>query len=242
MALALGVPLGAIVYWLLQRRRSHAARPPRSARAAWHTALYSAAAGLLATAAALPVALLSVRHPGRPAMVLERSTYLVLAMPGLVIALGLTYFSERYAAGFLYQSAAAADRRLRVMFFPLALVAVRASVARAPVGSRRSAAPSGAARCAVLWRVTLPARRPGPGGRLLPRVPRGGDRADRDPGADPDRRPDPRHPVLGLPDQPLLRRRRPPTPRVMVAGGRRPELRPRPLVRPAARRARRWRA
>ena len=62
-------------------------------------------AAALATVAALPVALLAVRHPGRVRHLLERSTYLVLAMPGVVIAFALSYFTERYASGLLYQSA-----------------------------------------------------------------------------------------------------------------------------------------
>ena len=62
--LALGVPLGAIVYWLFGTGGS--TLPSASLGSAlWHTALYSAAAGLLATAAAVPVALLSLRYPGR---------------------------------------------------------------------------------------------------------------------------------------------------------------------------------
>ena len=48
----------------------------------------------LATAAALPIALLSVRFPRREVRLLERSNMLILAVPGLVIALAFTYFTE----------------------------------------------------------------------------------------------------------------------------------------------------
>ena len=68
------------------------------------------------------MALLAVRHRGRATSVLERSTYLVLAMPGLVIALALSYFAERYADGFLYQSPPLLIVAYAIMFFPLALV------------------------------------------------------------------------------------------------------------------------
>ena len=160
VVLALGVPLGAIVYWMLHGGRS--TLPSASiASAAWHTALYAGAAGLLATVLALPVALLSVRHPSRLAGMLERSTYVVLAIPGLVIALSLTYFSERYAAGFLYQSAVLLIIAYAVMFFPLALVAVRTSVLQSPVGLEEMARSLGSTRLAVLWRVTVPLIGPG---------------------------------------------------------------------------------
>jgi len=160
VALALGVPLGAIVYWLVQGGRS--TLPAASiGSAVWHTALYGGAAGVLATGLALPVALLSVRHPSRLAGMLERSTYVVLAIPGLVVALSLTYFSERYAAGFLYQSTVLLIVAYAVMFFPLALVAVRTSVLQSPTGLEEMARSLGSTRLAVLWRVTVPLIGPG---------------------------------------------------------------------------------
>ena len=64
--------------------------------AAWHTAAYGVCAGALDTLLALPLAVLAIRHSGAVRHFLERSTYLVLAMPGVVIALALTYFTEQY--------------------------------------------------------------------------------------------------------------------------------------------------
>jgi iron(III) transport system permease protein len=158
--LALGVPVGASIYWIVD------GRPPALTGvslldAAGHTALYGAAAAALATLMALPVALLAVRHAGRVRQFLERSTYLVLAMPGVVIALALSYFSERYAAGFGYQTAPLLVLAYAIMFFPLALVGVKASLARAPVSLDEVARSLGQRRLAVLGRVTL--RLAGPG-------------------------------------------------------------------------------
>jgi iron(III) transport system permease protein len=160
VGLALGVPVGASVYWMLEA--GHAFLTGVSlADAAWHTALYSGAAAALATIMALPVALLAVRHRGRPYQLLERSTYLVLAMPGLVIALALSYFTERYASGLFYQSAPLLVLAYAIVFFPLALVGVRASVAQAPASLEEVARSLGQGRRAVLWRVTLPLVAPG---------------------------------------------------------------------------------
>ncbi len=160
VALALGVPLGAIGYWLFQP--AAATLPSASlGSAAWHTALYGGSAALVATVAALPVALLSVRWPARSTMAIERSTYLVLAMPGLVIALALTYFSSTLANGFLYQTPYLLIGAYTIMFFPLALVAVRASVARAPVSYEELGRSLGRRRLQVLWSVTLPLIAPG---------------------------------------------------------------------------------
>jgi iron(III) transport system permease protein len=160
IGLAIGVPVGSAVYWMVQGRRP-AITGVSLVSATLHTSMYAAGAGLVATIAALPLALLSVRHPGRVGSLLERSTLLVLAMPGLVIALALSYFVERYASGFLYQSAWLLTLAYAILFFPLAVVAVRASVMRAPARLEDVGRSLGRSRSAVLLRVTLPLLAPG---------------------------------------------------------------------------------
>jgi len=161
--LALGVPIGSALYWMAD------GLPPALSGganvslldAAGHTALYGGAAGALATVMAVPVALLAIRHSGRMRHALERSTYLVLGMPGVVIAFALSYFTERYAAGFGYGTSMLLIACYAIMFFPLALVGVKASLARAPVSLDEVARSLGQRRLAVLLRVTL--RLTGPG-------------------------------------------------------------------------------
>src|SRR5262249_48898638 len=115
----------------------------------------------LATLAALPVAMLAVRHAGRIRLLLERSTFLVLGMPGIVIAFALSYFVEIYAHGIGYGTALVLIACYAVMFFPLALVGVKASLARAPVKLDEIARSLGQRKLAVLWRVTLQLAGPG---------------------------------------------------------------------------------
>jgi iron(III) transport system permease protein len=160
VGLALGVPVASCIYWTFQGG-AHALAGAGIASATWHTALYSAGAALVATLMALPVALLATRNPGRGVRVLDRSTYLVLAMPGIVIAFALSYFSERYANSFFYQSAPLLILAYAILFFPLALVGVKASVAHAPVRLEEVARSLGQGRLAVLWRITLPLVAPG---------------------------------------------------------------------------------
>ena len=161
--LALGVPVASTLYWMV------AGLPPALSgganvsllNAAGHTALYGGAAGILATVMAFPVALLAVRHSGRMRHFLERSTYLVLGIPGVVIAFALSYFTERYAAGFGYGTSMLLIACYGIMFFPLALVGVKASLARAPASLDEVARSLGQRRLAVLFRVTM--RLAGPG-------------------------------------------------------------------------------
>ena len=161
--LALGLPVASTLYWMAD------GLPPALSGganvslldAAGHTALYGTAAGILATVLAFPVALLAVRHSGRARRVLERSTYLVLGMPGVVIAFALSYFTEKYAAGFGYGTSLLLVACYAIMFFPLALVGVKASLARAPASLDEVARSLGRRRLTVLFRVTM--RLAGPG-------------------------------------------------------------------------------
>jgi iron(III) transport system permease protein len=163
VVLALGVPVGSALYWMAD------GLPPALSGganvslldAAGHTALYGGGAAALATVMAVPVALLAIRHRGRMRHLLERSTYLVLGLPGVVIAFALSYFTERYAAGFGYGTSALLVACYAIMFFPLALVGVKASLARASVGLDEVARSLGQRRLAVLLRVTM--RLAGPG-------------------------------------------------------------------------------
>ena len=160
VAVSLGVPVGAVIYLMVSGGGS--TLPPASLiGAAGNTFLYSAGAGLLATVAALPIALLSVRHPRREVRLLERSNMLILGVPGLVIALAFTFFTEHYLAGFLYQTPALLVITYAVMFFPLAVVSVRAAVARSPIGLEEVGHSLGVPRHKVFWRVTLPLITPG---------------------------------------------------------------------------------
>ena len=158
--LALGVPVAASLYWIAGGGKATITGVPLLA-AAGYTALYGALAAALATLLALPVALLAVRHAGYARHLLERSTYLVLAIPGVVIALALSYFTQRYLGGFLYQTGPLLILAYAIMFFPLALVGVKASLARAPVSLDEVARSLGQRKLAVLARVTL--RLTGPG-------------------------------------------------------------------------------
>jgi len=156
---ALGVPVGTLVYWLTHDRTT--TLPGSSLwSATWHTGVYSAAAAALATAMAVPVAILAVRCRGRLTTLLERSTYIVQALPGLVIALSLVFFAIHDLVG-LYQSPVLLVVAYAILFFPLALICVRASVAQAPARLEEVGRSLGQTPLAVLTRITLPLVAPG---------------------------------------------------------------------------------
>ena len=87
--------------------------------AAGHTALFSAAAAAISTVLAVPVCTLAIRHRNRVTVLIERLSYLPMALPGLVVALGLVSFSVRYALS-LYQSSLELIVAYAILFLPLA--------------------------------------------------------------------------------------------------------------------------
>jgi iron(III) transport system permease protein len=161
IGVTLGVPLYAIVYWLV--RGSSTTLPPASIWSATATTLgYSLTAAVVATAAAVPVALYAWRRDTRLARGIERAAYLSRALPGIAIALAVVYFGIRYAQPF-YQRPPMLIEGYVVLFFPLALTAVRSSLANVPHGVEEVARSLGAPSPKVLARVTIPLIAPGLG-------------------------------------------------------------------------------
>jgi iron(III) transport system permease protein len=158
-AAGLGMPLGTLAYWMSS---THATTLPGSSvwGALVHSAAYSAGAGLIATLLALPVALLVIRHRSPLSLVIERSTYLVQSLPGLVIALALIYFATHFAHR-LYLTSTLLVAAYTILFFPLALICVKASVAQAPRRLEEVARSLGQRPLGALVKVTLPLVAPG---------------------------------------------------------------------------------
>ena len=157
--LALGVPLGSLVYWML--RGSSTTLPSASILGALaHTAEYSAAAAAISTALAVPVCTLAMRHRNRLTLRIERLAYLPMALPGLVIALGLVAFSVRYAFA-LYQSALELIVAYSILFLPLAVVGVRSAMAQASPRFEEVGRSLGCRPATVWRRITLPLIAPG---------------------------------------------------------------------------------
>ncbi|MDT3444517.1 MULTISPECIES: iron ABC transporter permease [unclassified Pseudofrankia] len=161
VALALGVPLASVVRWLLVGAST--AFPVGDLATATATAAGLGLAGALATVAlASPVAWLAVRHPGRIATLLERSTYTANALPGIVVALTLVTLSLRVLPA-VYQTTTLLIIAYAIMFLPRAMVAARAAIAQAPPVLDDVALALGNSPMRAWRRVTLPLIAPGIG-------------------------------------------------------------------------------
>jgi iron(III) transport system permease protein len=160
VGLGVGVPLVTLVYWLTQPVQTLGLTPVSLLGAAGYTLWYSAVAAVLATVAALPVAFLAVRYPSRLSRVLERLGYLVQGLPGLVIALSLVFFATRLVFR-LYESATLLIIAYAIMFFPMALISLRASLVQLPRRLSDTARSLGCSPLMAFIRVTVPLAAPG---------------------------------------------------------------------------------
>jgi len=152
---ALGFPVAVVLYWMVAGGSSTVPAAVSLGAAVGYTALYSALGALVATVLTLPVSLLATRYPRRWSATLERSTFVVQAIPGVVIALALVYVTVRYM-GFLYQSPELLVAAYALMFFPLGLVAISSSVARASPRLEEMGRSLGKGPLAVRLTVTVP--------------------------------------------------------------------------------------
>ena len=126
VGMALVLPLSVIGYWLI---RGFIAGETFSSlyQQIFNSALASGLAAFSVILPALIVAILSVRYPGKFSKLVERSTYIGFAMPGIVVALSLVMFGARYATP-LYQTMAMLIFAYVVLFLPLATGTIRSSL------------------------------------------------------------------------------------------------------------------
>jgi iron(III) transport system permease protein len=160
VALAIGFPVGTVLYWMAQSQHTTLPAAATLGQATWNSLIYSALGASCAVALALPVALIAFRRSSSIRTVLQRGTYIPLALPGVVVALSLVYFATHHAFG-LYQTSALVIVAYAIMHFPLALVCIRASVAQAPARLADVGQSLGRGPIEVFLRVTLPLLAPG---------------------------------------------------------------------------------
>ena len=164
-AVSLGLPVGILIYWVV---RGVSAGEPLDPlwEAARNSVYISALAALAATAAALPIGLLSVKYPaansgwGILSGLLERLGYVSFALPGIAIALALVFFGANYG-GVIYQTVWLLLLGYVALFLSPALGAVRSTLLQINPRIEEAARSLGRSPVGAFTSVTLPAARPG---------------------------------------------------------------------------------
>ena len=156
---ALVLPMAVLLFWLI--RGLSAGEPLLLLWAATRNSIYvSGLAAIGAAAAAIPVAVLIVRYPSLFSKILERTSFVGYALPGIVVALALVFFGANFARP-IYQTAWLLVFAYIVLFLPAALGAIRSSLLQ--ISPRLEDAARGLRKSPfqVMFRVTVPLMRSG---------------------------------------------------------------------------------
>jgi iron(III) transport system permease protein len=157
--LALGVPFVTLARWLVYGGIG-VWRLDEIGPALGETLIVALVGALMTTVAAIPMAWLSIRAPGRLQRMLEGCNYIIGSLPGVVVALALVTITVRIALP-IYQTIVTLLLAYVMIFLPLALVSLRASIAQAPVELEQTAASLGYSPAQALWFVTMRLAAPG---------------------------------------------------------------------------------
>jgi len=168
--LGVGAPLLAIVDWAADGllRATRGGRPltidsEKVLSASWHTLESSLLAAVVAVLAVLPIAFLVARYRGRLASVSHTAVIATFALPGILIALSLRFWTLRsgIAGDLFFDSKALLIFAYVVRFGSLAMGIVLVAVHSVPERFHGAAATLGASRLRRLATIDLPLMAPG---------------------------------------------------------------------------------
>lgn len=161
LLVALVLPLTVLGVWL-SRARVDGSVLSRTFELTGASVYASGLAAVAASLLALPVAYLAVRRPGRASTVLDRVTYAGFALPGVVIAIALVFFSLRIDSVVpLYQTLAVLVFAYVVHFLPQAVGAARSALQQVDPSLEEAARVLGRTPLRAFVSVTLPLLAPG---------------------------------------------------------------------------------
>ena len=170
LGLALAAPVAVLVYWTVRgvnagtsRPNSLVADPSRLVEPALNTTIASVSAALVAVAVVLPAAFLTARHRGRVGAGAAALVTGGFALPGLVIALALAFWTLRSPGliGALYQTLPLLVGAYALHFGALALAPAQVAAGGVPRRLDDAARTLGRGRLARLATIDLPLMAPG---------------------------------------------------------------------------------
>lgn len=168
LALAIVTPVSFLLWWLVTGPETYVGTWGFDSAYAFNSFYSSALAAIAAAALSLPIAYLSARHPSVLSGIVERSTYIGFAVPGVVIGLSLVFFGSRYTPS-LYQTTPLLVFAYVVLYLPLAVGAARSAILYINPRFREAARSLGRSPLGAFREITLPLMAPGiaAGGALV---------------------------------------------------------------------------
>lgn len=157
-AVSLAFPVWRIVVWVTSFGSEDGVGDVMSAL--WGSVRYSVVAAAITVLVALPIGLLVARYRSRTTLLLDRSTYVTHALPGIVVAISMVFIGVRVFRP-VYLEAPLLVLAYVALFLPLAVGGIRSSAEQIPLGLDDVARSLGSSPMAVVRRVNLPLIAPG---------------------------------------------------------------------------------
>lgn len=159
--LSIGIPIIMLIYWLIVgNSRGHAVDFAEFFSAFSHSLIISGLGAALTVLCALPLVWGAVRYQSRLTLWIDRLPYLLHAVPGLVIALSLVYFTINYANA-LYQTFLVVIVAYFMLYLPMAQTTLRAALEQFSDNIEKVAQSLGRSHFYIFRTLTLPAILPG---------------------------------------------------------------------------------
>lgn len=158
-AVALLVPIGVLFHWLSMGLQSGETFPDIW-REAINSVYASALAGGVTVAVSIPIAIVVVRRPGVLSRIIDRASYVGYALPGVVVAFALIFFTLRVTPG-IYQTIITLVFAYAVLFLPQAISGLRTSLVRVQPGLEETSRSLSRSPWQTFCSVTLPLIGPG---------------------------------------------------------------------------------
>ena len=159
--LSIGVPLTMLIYWMIVGSSLESAVDFSAFFEAFSNSLLVSCLGAgLTVLCALPLVWSAVRYRSRLTLWIDRLPYLLHAVPGLVIALSLVYFTINYAYSF-YQTFFMVIVAYFMLYLPMAQTTLRSSLEQISDNVEKVGQSLGRSHFYIFRTLTIPAMLPG---------------------------------------------------------------------------------
>ena len=155
---ALAFPIWRVVTWVYRYGSEDSMAD--IATALWHSVFFSGLAALATIQLALPIGILAGRYPSRSTTLLEQSTYVTHALPGIVIAISMVFLGVRLLEP-IYLRTPLLVIAYVALFLPVAVGSIRYAAEQIPDSLDEVSRSLGLSQWGIVRRVTLPLLAPG---------------------------------------------------------------------------------
>ena len=158
IVLGLAFPIWRVVTWVYRYGSEDSVSD--IATALWHSVFFSGLAALATILLALPIGILAGRYPSRSTSLLEQSTYVTHALPGIVIAISMVFIGVRLLEPIYLQTPLLVIAYV-ALFLPVAVGSIRSAAEQIPDSLDEISRSLGLRQMAIVRRVTVPLLAPG---------------------------------------------------------------------------------